>query len=84
MFDKAAELYKEALKAEADCSEALFNQGLALRKAQHLDGALASFMKLKRIMPSSAEVLVHIAEMYVALSVCLFVSLLLFSCSLCA
>jgi intraflagellar transport protein 88 len=31
-YDRAAALYAEALAAEADCTEALFNQGLALKR----------------------------------------------------
>ncbi|RMC07302.1 hypothetical protein DUI87_16760 [Hirundo rustica rustica] len=53
--EKAAEFYKEALRNDSLCTEALYNLGLAYKKLNRIDEALDCFLKLHAILPNSAQ-----------------------------
>ncbi|XP_063506656.1 intraflagellar transport protein 88 homolog isoform X26 [Pongo pygmaeus] len=63
-YEKAAEFYKEALRNDSSCTEALYNIGLTYEKLNRLDEALDCFLKLHAILRNSAEVLYQIANIY--------------------
>uniref|UniRef100_A0A8C0WJX6 Intraflagellar transport protein 88 homolog n=1 Tax=Castor canadensis TaxID=51338 RepID=A0A8C0WJX6_CASCN len=63
-YEKAAEFYKEALRNDSSCTEALYNLGLTYKKLIRLDEALDCFLKLQAILRNSAEVLYQIANIY--------------------
>ncbi|KAI1241989.1 hypothetical protein IHE44_0005501 [Lamprotornis superbus] len=62
--EKAAEFYKEALRNDSLCTEALYNLGLAYKKLNRIDEALDCFLKLHAILPNSAQVLYQLASIY--------------------
>nr|XP_021524976.1 intraflagellar transport protein 88 homolog [Aotus nancymaae] len=64
-YEKAAEFYKEALRNDSSCTEALYNIGLTYEKLNRLDEALDCFLKLHAILRNSAEVLYQIANIQV-------------------
>uniref|UniRef100_A0A8C7EV86 Intraflagellar transport protein 88 homolog n=1 Tax=Neovison vison TaxID=452646 RepID=A0A8C7EV86_NEOVI len=61
-YEKAAEFYKEALRNDSSCTEALYNIGLTYKKLNRLDEALDCFLKLHAILRNSAQVLYQIAN----------------------
>ncbi|KAM9300252.1 intraflagellar transport protein 88 homolog isoform 1-T1 [Morus bassanus] len=63
-YEKAAEFYKEALRNDSSCTEALYNLGLAYKKLNRIDEALDCFLKLHAILRNSAQVLHQIASIY--------------------
>uniref|UniRef100_A0A9L0TCH0 Intraflagellar transport protein 88 homolog n=1 Tax=Equus caballus TaxID=9796 RepID=A0A9L0TCH0_HORSE len=63
-YEKAAEFYKEALRNDSSCTEALYNIGLTYKKLNRLDEALDCFLKLHAILRNSAQVLYQIAHVY--------------------
>uniref|UniRef100_A0A803XYY5 Intraflagellar transport protein 88 homolog n=1 Tax=Meleagris gallopavo TaxID=9103 RepID=A0A803XYY5_MELGA len=63
-YEKAAEFYKEALRNDCSCTEALYNLGLTYKKLNRTDEALDCFLKLHAILGNSAQVLHQIADMY--------------------
>ncbi|XP_067569903.1 intraflagellar transport protein 88 homolog isoform X3 [Pseudorca crassidens] len=63
-YEKAAEFYKEALRNDSSCTEALYNIGLTCKKLNRLDEALDCFLKLHAILRNSAQVLYQIANIY--------------------
>ena len=63
-LERAKELYLEAIGVEADCAEAIFNLGLVNRQLGALGEALQAFEKLHTIVPSSPEVIRHIASLH--------------------
>ncbi|XP_054443943.1 intraflagellar transport protein 88 homolog isoform X2 [Pteronotus mesoamericanus] len=63
-YEKAAEFYKEALRNDSSCTEALYNIGLTYKKLNRLDEALDCFLKLHAILRNSAQVLYQIANIY--------------------
>ncbi|KAL7983341.1 hypothetical protein Chor_000217, partial [Crotalus horridus] len=63
-YEKAAEFYKESLRNDSSCTEALYNIGLSYKKLNRLDEALDSFLKLHAILRNSAQVLFQIASIY--------------------
>ncbi|KAG8524695.1 Intraflagellar transport protein 88, partial [Galemys pyrenaicus] len=63
-YEKAAEFYKEALRNDSSCTEALYNIGLTYKKLNRLDEALDCFLKLHAILRNSAQVLYQIANVY--------------------
>ncbi|KAM5335166.1 intraflagellar transport protein 88 homolog isoform 4-T4 [Glossophaga mutica] len=54
-YEKAAEFYKEALRNDSSCTEALYNIGLTYKKLNRLDEALDCFLKLHAILRNSAQ-----------------------------
>uniref|UniRef100_A0AC11ENK5 Intraflagellar transport 88 n=1 Tax=Ovis aries TaxID=9940 RepID=A0AC11ENK5_SHEEP len=54
-YEKAAEFYKEALRNDCSCTEALYNIGLTYKKLNRLDEALDCFLKLHAILRNSAQ-----------------------------
>ena len=63
-LERAKELYLEAIGVEADCVEAIFNLGLVNRQLGALGEALQAFEKLHTLVPSSPEVIHHIASLH--------------------
>uniref|UniRef100_A0A8C3RKX7 Intraflagellar transport protein 88 homolog n=1 Tax=Chelydra serpentina TaxID=8475 RepID=A0A8C3RKX7_CHESE len=63
-YEKAAEFYKEALRNDSSCTEALYNIGLTYKKLNRIDEALDCFLKLQAILRNSAQVLYQIASLY--------------------
>ncbi|XP_027445907.1 intraflagellar transport protein 88 homolog isoform X2 [Callorhinus ursinus] len=63
-YEKAAEFYKEALRNDSSCTEALYNIGLTYKRLNRLDEALDCFLKLHAILRNSAQILYQIANVY--------------------
>ncbi|XP_077473984.1 intraflagellar transport protein 88 homolog isoform X1 [Stigmatopora argus] len=63
-YAKAAEFFKEALRNDSSCTEALRNLGLTYKKLNRLDDALDCFLKLHAILRDSAEVMYQLADIY--------------------
>ncbi|XP_009076257.1 PREDICTED: intraflagellar transport protein 88 homolog isoform X4 [Acanthisitta chloris] len=63
-YEKATEFYKEALRNDSLCTEALYNLGLAYKRLNRIDEALDCFLKLHAILPNSTQVLYQIASIY--------------------
>jgi len=67
-YDKAKELYMDALAVEADCIEAMYNLGLTTKQLGQYEesnyGSLHVFQKLQSMIPDSTEVAYHIANLY--------------------
>ncbi|XP_069496107.1 intraflagellar transport protein 88 homolog isoform X2 [Ambystoma mexicanum] len=63
-YEKAAEFYKEALRNDSSCTEALYNIGLTYKKLCRLEDALDCFLKLHAILRNSAQVLYQIASLH--------------------
>ncbi|XP_037095821.1 intraflagellar transport protein 88 homolog [Syngnathus acus] len=63
-YAKAAEFFKEALRNDSSCTEALRNLGLTYKKLNRLEDALDCFLKLHAILRDSAEVMYQLADTY--------------------
>ncbi|XP_063807711.1 intraflagellar transport protein 88 homolog [Pseudophryne corroboree] len=63
-YERAAEYYREALRNDSSCTEALYNIGLTYKKLNRLEEALDFFLKLHAILRNSAQVLSQIADIY--------------------
>ena len=63
-WQSAGEYYNEALKVDAECTEALFNLGLASKKMNKFDNALEAFHKLQQIQRKNPQVMFQIADIY--------------------
>ncbi|XP_061548867.1 intraflagellar transport protein 88 homolog isoform X5 [Phycodurus eques] len=63
-YVKAAEFFKEALRNDSSCTEALRNLGLTYKKLNRLEDALDCFLKLHTILRDSAEVMYQLADIY--------------------
>ncbi|XP_054643173.1 intraflagellar transport protein 88 homolog [Dunckerocampus dactyliophorus] len=63
-YVKAAEFFKEALRNDSSCTEALRNLGLTYKKLNRLEDALDCFLKLHGILRDSAEVMYQLADTY--------------------
>ncbi|XP_077473993.1 intraflagellar transport protein 88 homolog isoform X3 [Stigmatopora argus] len=63
-YAKAAEFFKEALRNDSSCTEALRNLGLTYKKLSRLEDALDCFLKLQAILRDSAEVMYQLADIY--------------------
>ncbi|XP_061923423.1 intraflagellar transport protein 88 homolog isoform X1 [Entelurus aequoreus] len=63
-YVKAAEFFKEALRNDSSCTEALRNLGLTYKKLNRLEDALDCFLKLHAILRDSAEVMYQLADTY--------------------
>ncbi|KAG5187580.1 intraflagellar transport particle protein [Tribonema minus] len=61
---RAKEVYLEAIGVEVDCVEAIFNLGLANIQLGLVGDALQAFEKLHTVLPTSAEVVYHIANLH--------------------
>eukprot|EP01083_Nonionella_stella_P110192 322283_1 len=61
-FDRARDMYREALGVESDCTEALYNLGLVYKRLGDHAEAVESFKKLHRLVPNSPEVIYCIAN----------------------
>ena len=65
-LERAKEYYLEAIGVEADCVEAIFNLGLVNRQLGCVGEAIQAFEKLHTLVPSSPEVLHHLALLHEA------------------
>ncbi|MBN3306649.1 IFT88 protein, partial [Amia calva] len=63
-YKKAAGFYKEALRNDSSCTEALYNLGLTYKKLSLLEEALGCFLKLHTILRTSAQVMYQLANLY--------------------
>ena len=63
-WQSAAEYFTEALKVDAECTEALYNLGLASKKMNKFDSALEAFHKLQHIQRKNPQVMFQIADIY--------------------
>jgi len=67
-YDKAKELYLDALSVEADCIEAMYNLGLTTKQLGQYEesqfGALHVFKRLQALLPDSTEVTYQIADLH--------------------
>ena len=63
-LEHARSMYQEAMGAEADCLEAIYNLGVVNKRLQEHPSALGLFEKLFTILPNSVEVMWQIADLY--------------------
>ena len=63
-WQSASEYFTEALKVDAECTEALYNLGLASKKMNKFDSALEAFHKLQHIQRKNPQVMFQIADIY--------------------
>ncbi|XP_041114746.1 intraflagellar transport protein 88 homolog isoform X5 [Polyodon spathula] len=66
-YEKAGEFYKEALRNDSSCTEALYNLGLTYKKLKRLEEALDCFLKLHAILRNSAQVMFQLTSLYESL-----------------
>uniref|UniRef100_A0A0G4I5A1 Uncharacterized protein n=2 Tax=Chromera velia TaxID=505693 RepID=A0A0G4I5A1_9ALVE len=62
-FERAKELYLEAIGVEADCVEAIFNLGIVNKQLQRYQEALQAFEKLNSVLPNVADVLYQLGTL---------------------
>ena len=63
-LEHARAMYQEAMGAEADCLEAIYNLGVVNKRLGEFPTALGLFEKLHTIIPNSVEVMWQIADLY--------------------
>jgi len=63
-LEHARSMYQEAMGAEADCLEAIYNLGVVNKRLGEHPSALGLFEKLHTIIPNSVEVMWQIADLY--------------------
>jgi intraflagellar transport protein 88 len=63
-FDSAKSLYLEAIGVQADCSQAIFNLGLANAQLGLAEEAILAFDKVHLLTPNDPQVLFQIADIY--------------------
>lgn len=63
-FERAKEMFLEAIGVEADCLEAIYNLGLVNKRMGLLSESLQAFEKLHTIFPSNTEVVYQIADLH--------------------
>jgi intraflagellar transport protein 88 len=63
-FAKAKDLYLEAIDIQADCSQAIFNLGLANAQLGLAEEAIHAFKKVHGITPNDPQVIFQIADIY--------------------
>merc|ERR1719482_1688030 len=63
-LEHARAMYQEAMGAEADCTEAIYNLGVVTKRLGDHARALGLFEKLHAILPSSIEVVWQIADLF--------------------
>merc|ERR1719224_161081 len=63
-FEHARSMYQEAMGAEADCLEAIYNLGVVNKRLGEHPTALGLFEKLHAIIPNSIEVMWQIADLF--------------------
>jgi intraflagellar transport protein 88 len=60
-FAECNQLYSEAIQAEADCTDAMYNLGLSQMRLKEFDLAKATFERLLAILPDNPDALFQIA-----------------------
>jgi intraflagellar transport protein 88 len=63
-LEHARAMYQEAMGAEADCLEAIYNLGVVNKQLGEMPAALGLFEKLHAIIPDSVEVIWQIADLF--------------------
>ncbi|KAL7549269.1 hypothetical protein ACHAWF_012547, partial [Thalassiosira exigua] len=63
-FAFAKDLYLEAIGAQADCAQAIFNLGLANAQLGLAEEAIHAFEKVHRIIPNNPQIIYQIADIY--------------------
>ena len=63
-FATAKDLYLEAIDIQADCSQAIFNLGLANAQLGLAEEAIHAFKKVHGITPNDPQVIFQIADIY--------------------
>uniref|UniRef100_A0A8C7CQM7 Intraflagellar transport protein 88 homolog n=1 Tax=Oncorhynchus kisutch TaxID=8019 RepID=A0A8C7CQM7_ONCKI len=63
-YEKAAEFYKEALRNDSSCTEALYNLGLTYKRLGRLEESLDCFLKLHAILRNSSQVMWQLANLF--------------------
>mmetsp|Transcript_22133 Transcript_22133/g.71350 ORF Transcript_22133/g.71350 Transcript_22133/m.71350 type:complete len:395 (-) Transcript_22133:378-1562(-) len=63
-YAAAKQFYLEAIGAEADCAEAIYNLGLVNFQLEAWCEALQAFEKLHQVVPNSAEVIFQLAVIH--------------------
>jgi tetratricopeptide (TPR) repeat protein len=63
-FEHARSMYQEAMGAEADCLEAIYNLAVVNKRLSDHQSALGLFEKLHAIIPNSVEVVWQIADLF--------------------
>ena len=63
-IEHARQMYQEAMGAEADCLEAIYNLGVVSKRVGEHASALGLFEKLHAIIPNSVEVMWQIADLF--------------------
>lgn len=63
-LEHARAMYQEAMGAEADCLEAIYNLGVVNKRLGEFPAALSLFEKLHAIIPNSVEVMWQIADLF--------------------
>ncbi|KAG7265292.1 hypothetical protein CRUP_032445 [Coryphaenoides rupestris] len=63
-YDKAEDFYREALRNDSSCTEALYNLGLTYKRLNRLEDALDGFLKLHAILRNSSQVMFQLAHLY--------------------
>jgi len=58
-YDHARSMYQEAMGAEADCLEAIYNLGIVNKRLGEYAAARGLFEKLHAILPNSVEVVLQ-------------------------
>uniref|UniRef100_A0A672SH55 Intraflagellar transport 88 homolog n=1 Tax=Sinocyclocheilus grahami TaxID=75366 RepID=A0A672SH55_SINGR len=71
-YEKAAEFYKEALRNDSSCTDALYNLGLTYKRLGRLEEALDCFLKRHAILRNSAQVMCQLANLYPSLKFDIF------------
>ncbi|CAM9126724.1 unnamed protein product [Ectocarpus fasciculatus] len=65
-YERAKEIFLEAIGVEVDCVEAIYNLGLVNIHLGLPGDSLQAFEKLHTIIPNNTEVIYHIANLYEA------------------
>jgi len=63
-WSSSIQYYQEALRVDAECSEALYNLGIACKRVDRKEDALESFIKLHQIQRTNPQVMFMIADVY--------------------
>jgi len=62
-YERAKELFLEAIGVEADCVEAIYNLGLVNKSIERYHEALQAFEKLNSILPKHPDVLYQLGDL---------------------
>lgn len=63
-WGSAIQYYQEALRVDAECTEALYNLGIACKRVERNEESLEAFIKLHQIQRTNPQVMFMIADIY--------------------